>query len=158
MMRRALFTSLLISFMSAAVCSASEPVAITEVLTDPDIYHLKLVTLQGTVRQVKALEPYFQISGSACYGAYTFTLEDGTGAIAVAVLGICGRPIIRNPEVVDGETVTVQAQIYAPGQLGYFRERTASRSSERTASRFRQWQPRLLVQQNSEIGRASCRE
>ena len=123
MMRRALFTSLLISFMSAAASLASEPVPITEILTDPEIYHLKLVTLQGTVRQVKALEPYFQISGSACYGAYTFTLEDGTGTIAVAVLGICGRPMIRSPEVVGGETVTVQAQIYAPGQLGYFRDK-----------------------------------
>ena len=25
--------------------------------------------------------------------------------------------------MVDGETVTVQAQIYAPGQLGYFRDK-----------------------------------
>lgn len=118
--RRALFTSLLISFISAAASSASELVPITEILTDPEPYHLKQVRLQGTVRQVKALEPYYQISGSACYGAYTFVLEDGTGTIAVAVLGICGKPIIKNPEVADGEMVTVRAHIYAPGRFGYF--------------------------------------
>lgn len=120
MMRRALFTSLLISFISAAASLASEPVPITEILTDPEPYHLKLVTLQGTVRQVKALEPYYQSSGAGCYGAYTFMLQDGTGTIAVAVLGICGKPMIRNPEVADGETVTVRAHIYAPGRFGHF--------------------------------------
>jgi len=109
--------------MSAAASSASEPVPIAEILTDPEIYHLKLVTLQGTVGQVKALDPYYQSSGSVCYGAYTFVIEDGTGTIAVVVLGICGRPMIRNPEVADGETLTVQAQIYAPGRLGYFRDK-----------------------------------
>ncbi|MGH7205542.1 MAG: hypothetical protein ACREI2_04960 [Nitrospiraceae bacterium] len=120
MMRRALFTSLLISFISAAASLASEPLPITEILTDPEPYHLKLVTLQGTVRQVKALDPYYQSSGSACYGAYTFMLEDGTGTIAVAVFGICGKPMIRSPEVADGERVTIQAHIYAPGRFGYF--------------------------------------
>ncbi len=123
MMRRTFFTSLLISFISAAVSLAGEPVPITEILTDPEAYHLKLVTLQGIVRQVKALEPYYQNSGAGCYGAYTFVLEDGTGTIAVAVLGICGKPMIRNPEVADGEMVMVQAHIYAPGRFGYFRDK-----------------------------------
>ncbi len=123
MMRRALFTALLIAFFSAAASSASEPVPITEILTEPEAYHVKLVTLEGTVRQVKALEPYYQSSGAGCYGAYTFVLEDGTGTIAVAVLGICGKPIIRNPEVSEGDKVVVQAHIYAPGQFGYFRDK-----------------------------------
>ncbi|MGH7228197.1 MAG: hypothetical protein ACREIH_03190, partial [Nitrospiraceae bacterium] len=58
-----------------------------------------------------------------CYGAYTFVLEDGTGTIAVAVLGICGKPMIRNPEVSEGDQVVVQAHIYAPGRFGYFRDK-----------------------------------
>lgn len=122
MIGRALFI-LLISVISAAASLASDPVPITEILTDPEAYHLKLVTLQGTVRQVKALEPYYQSSGAGCYGAYTFVLEDGTGSIAVAVLGICGKPMIRNPEVADGQMVTVQSHIYAPGRFGYFRDK-----------------------------------
>lgn len=123
MMQKTLFTSLMIVFISAAASLANEPVPITEILTDPEVYHLKLVTLQGTVRQVKALEPYYQSSGAGCYGAYTFVLEDESGTIAVAVLGLCGNPVMRNPEVAEGETVMIQAHIYAPGRFGYFRDK-----------------------------------
>lgn len=108
-------------FCSTAVTLADEPVPIGDILADPDGHHLELVTFRGTVRQVKAIAPYFQSSGTACYGAYRFTLEDDTGVITVAVLGLCGKPVIREPAVADGERVTIRAQIYAPGHFGFFR-------------------------------------
>jgi len=107
--------ALLITFASPVLALSDEPVAIGEIVADPDLYHLKLVTVQGTVRQVKALAPYVQTSGTTCYGAYTFRLEDDTGAIEVDVLGVCGNPRLKVPDVIEGDRVIVQAQILAPG-------------------------------------------
>ena len=107
--------ALLITFASPVLALSDEPVVIGEIIADPDLYHLKQVTFQGTVRQVKALDPYVQTSGTTCYGAYTFTLEDDTGSIGVAVLGVCGKPMIKTPDVFDGDRAIVQAQIFAPG-------------------------------------------
>ena len=39
-----------------------------EVLADP-LFHLRQVTLKGTVRQVQPLDPYEIPAGSTCYGA-----------------------------------------------------------------------------------------
>jgi len=103
---------------------AEEPVSISDIVTDPDVYHLKQVTIQGVVGRVKELEPYYLPSGSACYGAYTFLLEDDSanGAVLdVAVLGICGAPRMRFPEVADGDRVRVQAEIQVPSRFGQFR-------------------------------------
>ncbi|MGH7253609.1 MAG: hypothetical protein ACREIE_07400, partial [Nitrospiraceae bacterium] len=107
--------ALLITFASPILALSDEPIAIGEIVADPDLYHLKLVTVQGTVRQVKALAPYVQTSGSTCYGAYTFRLEDDTGAIEIDVLGLCGNPVLKVPDVIEGDRVIVQAQILAPG-------------------------------------------
>jgi hypothetical protein len=104
--------------------SEDDPVSISDIVTDPDVYHLKQVTIQGVVGRVKELEPYFLPSGSACYGAYTFLLEDDTASGAfldVAVLGVCGPPRIRFPEVADGDRVRVQAEIQMPNRFGQFR-------------------------------------
>lgn len=98
-----------------ALALGGEPLAIGEVLADPDLYHLKQVTFQGTVRAVKSLAPYVQDSGTTCYGAYTFRLEDDTGAIEIDVLGVCGNPVLKIPDVIEGDRVIVQAQILAPG-------------------------------------------
>ncbi|MDI3466352.1 MAG: hypothetical protein OJF50_005173 [Nitrospira sp.] len=49
-----------------------------------------------------------------------FRLEDDEATIPVAVLGICGRPIIRDPEVEDGDRVEVSATIQAPSHGGYY--------------------------------------
>ncbi len=106
--------ALLITFASPVLALSDEPVAIGEIVADPDLYQLKLVTVQGTVRQVKALAPYVQTSGTTCYGAYTFTLEDDTGAIEIDVLGMCGKPMTKVPDVIEGDRVIVQAQILAP--------------------------------------------
>ncbi len=107
--------ALLLTFASPFLALSDEPIAIGEIVADPDLYHLKLVTFQGTVRQVKALAPYVQTSGTTCYGAYTFRLEDDTGAIEIDVLGVCGNPVLKVPDVIEGDRAIVQVQILAPG-------------------------------------------
>ncbi len=96
---------------------ADDPVPINEVIADPDAYHFRIIHLQGTVRQVTPLPPYTPGPDTTCYGAYTFMLEDDTGSIEVSVLGICGRPVLRKPEVVDGETILLVAQILSPSRV-----------------------------------------
>ena len=100
---------------------AEEPVPIRKVLADPGDYHLTKVTLTGTVSQVEPLEPYPLPSGAVCYGAFTFTLQDATGSLPIAVLGICGTPVYRPPTLSDGDRVRVHVHIQAPGTSGYFR-------------------------------------
>ena len=96
---------------------AGEPVPIGEVVADPDAYHFRLVPLQGTARRVSPLPPYTPGPDTICYGAYTFTLEDETGSIEISVLGICGQPVLRKPEVNDGEVILLTAQILSPNHL-----------------------------------------
>ncbi|MGQ0810933.1 MAG: hypothetical protein ACT4OO_06890 [Nitrospiraceae bacterium] len=99
---------------------AEEPVSIQNVLAEPDSFHLRQITLEGTVREVQPLAPYTAPSGAMCYGAYLFRLEDETGSLPVAVLGVCGVPILRDPDVADDDRVMVRAAIQAPGHGGYF--------------------------------------
>lgn len=99
---------------------AEEPTSIQQILEEPRVYHLRHATLRGTVRDVQPLAPYTVPNGDNCYGAYLFRLEDDEVTIPVAVLGICGRPIIRDPEVEDGERVEVSATIQAPSHGGYY--------------------------------------
>lgn len=108
------------SFMGAAGALAGDYVSIGAIVADPEPYHAHVVTLRGTVQQVHELDPYRQPSGTICYGTYLFTLQDDTGSLDVAVLGICGIAIARPPEVSDGDKVIVKAQIQAPGHLGAF--------------------------------------
>jgi hypothetical protein len=100
----------------AAETFTDEPVPIKEVLTSPERYHLRLVLLEGIVREVKSLDPYEQPTGTVCYSAYLFRLQDETGSLSIAVLGLCGVPLLREPDVVDGEHVFVKANIQAPGR------------------------------------------
>lgn len=101
-----------------------EPVTISDIVADPEVFHLKQVTIQGVVGRVKELEPYYLPSGSTCYGAYTFLLEDDSAngtVLDVAVIGICGAPRMRFPEVADGDRVRVQAEIQVPSRFGQSR-------------------------------------
>jgi len=121
----------LLAFGSAAPAGAqtvqpSDTVPIADLLADPEPFHLKLLPLRGVVRNVRALEPYYQPSGAGCYGAYTFMLEDGTGSLHVSVLGICGTPIVKNPDVADGDRVLVTAQIHAAAIRGTARKSDGS--------------------------------
>ncbi|MBS0184230.1 MAG: hypothetical protein JSS39_17725 [Nitrospira sp.] len=99
---------------------AEESTSIQQILEEPRVYHLRHVTLQGTVRDVQPLAPYTVPNGDHCYGAYLFRLEEDTATIPMAVLGICGRPIIRDPAVEDGDRVEISATIQAPSHGGYY--------------------------------------
>ncbi len=104
----------------AAETFTDEPVPIKEVLASPETYHLRPVLLEGIVHNVKPLEPYEQPSGTVCYSAYLFRLQDETGSLSVAVLGLCGVPMLREPDVAEGDHVFVKANVQAPGLGGYF--------------------------------------
>ena len=99
---------------------AEEPTSLQQILEEPRVYHLRHATLRGVVRDVHALAPYTLPNGQNCYGAYLFRLEDNEATIPVAVLGICGRPLVRDPEVEDGDRVEVSATIQAPSHGGYY--------------------------------------
>jgi hypothetical protein len=103
-----------------ALLWAEEPISIQQILEEPKVYHLRRITLHGTVRDVQPLDPYTLPNGTNCYGAYLFRLEDDTSTLSVAVLGICGKPLVRDPEVEDGARVEVSATIQAPSHGGYY--------------------------------------
>lgn len=99
---------------------AEKPTTIQQILEEPRVYHLRHVILRGIVRDVRPLAPYAVPNGDNCYGAYLFRLEDDEATIPIAVLGICGRPIVRDPEVEDGDRVEVSATIQAPSHGGSY--------------------------------------
>jgi hypothetical protein len=115
--------ALLIWFTAVNVplARASESVPVAEVIDAPHSYHLDTITLQGTVREVRNLAPYFFAEVFMCYGAYSFLLEDKTGAIELGVRGICGTPAMRFPDILtrkvsEGDRIVVEAEIHAPGE------------------------------------------
>ncbi|MCK6500169.1 MAG: hypothetical protein L6Q38_11905, partial [Nitrospira sp.] len=98
---------------------AEATTTIQEVLSDPTLFHLRQITLHGTVRNVQPLDPYEIPAGSTCYGGYLFTLEDDTASLPVAVPGLCGIPLVKDPDVEDGARVAIEATIQAPSHGGY---------------------------------------
>jgi len=106
--------------VAVSLSLAGEVIPIGAILKDPDSYNLRVVTLEGTVRDVKPYEPYykpFQCGGSVCYGAYTFTLVDETGSIEVAHTILSKKPGVKVPEISEGERAVIEAQILAPGRF-----------------------------------------
>ena len=99
---------------------AADPLPIREILDEPRPYHLRQVVLQGTVRNVHPLDPYKLPAGSTCYGAYLFLLEDDSASINVAVYGICGVPLVKDPDVEEGSRIELRATIQAPSHGGYY--------------------------------------
>ncbi len=99
--------------------SAQEAVTVQDVLADPALFHLRQITLKGTVRNVQPLDPYEIPAGSTCYGGYLFNLEDDTATLPIAVPGLCGVPMVKDPDVEDGARVAVDATVQAPSHGGY---------------------------------------
>ena len=113
-------TGSLLAFMLLPIAAhADEPVTVQDILAAPTIYHLRQTKLQGTVRNVQPLDPYETPSGSRCYGGYLFLLDDDTAVMTVAVTGFCGIPLVKDPDVEDGQRVIVDATIQAPSHGGY---------------------------------------
>ncbi|MFO0775301.1 MAG: hypothetical protein U0172_11620 [Nitrospiraceae bacterium] len=105
---------------TAADAQSGEPTPVAELREYPDRYHLHQVLLQGTAHDVRAFDPYKVPAGTVCYGAYSFLLEDETGSIPVIVMGRCGLPIVKDPDVDDGDQVAVQATVHEPGKGTFF--------------------------------------
>lgn len=112
--------SIALGAIALSTAFGADPVTIREILEQPAIYHLKQVTLLGTVRNVQPLDPYRLPAGTTCYGAYLFYLEDETASINVAVFGLCGVPTVKDPDVEDGARVELRATIQAPSHGGYY--------------------------------------
>ncbi len=110
---------LLTMLAPVAVSRAQEATAVQDILSDPAVFHLRQVSLRGTVRNVQPLDPYEIPAGSTCYGGYLFSLEDDSATISVAVPGLCGIPLVKDPDVEDGVRVLVDATIQAPSHGGY---------------------------------------
>lgn len=91
--------------VSPFLALATDPIPIREILDAPTRFHLRQVTLQGTVRDVQPLDPYTLPAGSTCYGAYLFYLEDETASINVASFGRCGIPTVKDPDVENGTRI-----------------------------------------------------
>lgn len=103
------------------IVESRELVSIGKVLAQPSPYHMQIIQMHGVVRHVEILMPHDPYQpGDPCYGSYTFTLEDETGAIDVGVLGDrlhCGTPgRAAAPEVAEGDRVIVHGRIHAPGE------------------------------------------
>jgi hypothetical protein len=109
----------LASALTHSLASAEDTVTVQEILADPALFHLRHITLHGTVRNVQALDPYEIPAGSTCYGGYLFGLEDDTAMLPVAVPGLCGVPMVKDPDVEDGARVAVEATVQAPSHGGY---------------------------------------
>ncbi len=99
---------------------SDEPTPVADLREYPERYHLHQVLLQGIARDVRAFDPYKLPAGSVCYGAYSFRLEDETGAVPIIVMGICGVPVVKDPDVEDGDRLAVQATVHAPGKGTFF--------------------------------------
>ncbi len=114
-----LFACLALWLFGSNPGSAQEAVTVQEVLADPVLFHLRQITLKGTVRNVQPLDPYEIPAGSTCYGGYLFNLEDDTATLSIAVPGLCGVPMVKDPDVEDGARVAIDATVQAPSHGGY---------------------------------------
>lgn len=118
--RMLLFLMVFIGTGSLCPLWADETTSLQQILEEPHTYHLRHVTMRGTVRDVTPLDPYKLPNETICYGAYLFRLEEEEFTIPVAVLGLCGKPVIKDPDVEDGDHVEVSATIQAPSHGGYY--------------------------------------
>jgi hypothetical protein len=100
---------------------AAEPVTIERLQADPQSYHLKLVTLRGTARQIQILTsppsslPRIDTQCLMVHPPYTFVLSDDTGFLQITVRArppcVSKHSPAEPPDVADGDTVSVDAQI-----------------------------------------------
>lgn len=100
---------------------AGEPLTIGKLLADPQPYHLRVITLQGTVHQVQILadapESRLQLDFqcSFVHPPYTFVLSDDTGFLQVSVSAkppcVSRMSPVEPPDVGEDDKVLVDVQI-----------------------------------------------
>jgi hypothetical protein len=107
---------------------AAESVTIERLQANPSSYHLKVVTLQGTVRQIQILTspppalPQINTQCLMVHPPYTFVLSDDTGFLQITVRArppcVSRHSPAEPPDIADGDTVSVDAQItVTPGSV-----------------------------------------
>ncbi len=104
----------------SAWAQSGETIPIEELLAAPDRYHLHQVLVRGTVSHVRPFDPYQLNNGTICYAAYSFRLVDQTGALPVLVMGRCQIPLVKDPDVAEGDKVLVEVTIQQPGRDLFF--------------------------------------
>ena len=100
---------------------AAETVTIETLQNHASSYHLKVVTLHGIVHQIQILAdppvalPQLDFQCRMVHPAYTFVLADETGFQQVTVRArppcVSQQSPAEPPDVADGDTVTIDAQI-----------------------------------------------
>ncbi len=106
--------------LPVSASSTAEPLPIEELREYPERYHLHNVVVQGTAQDVRAFDPYKLPSGSVCYAAYSFRLMDDTGMLPVIVMGVCGVPVVKDPDVDEGDVLSAEVTVHAPGKGTFF--------------------------------------
>lgn len=100
---------------------AAEAVTIEKLQANPQSYHLKVVTIQGTAHQIQILTsppptlPRIDTQCLMVHPPYTFVLSDETGFLQVTVRArlpcVSKHSPAEPPDVSEGDTVAVDAQI-----------------------------------------------
>jgi len=100
------FIFLLITILSFYSCTDAQVVTISEILSNPDKYHLKTVLVKGEVLDVK-----HKVSKRG--NPYTvFAVSDGTSAIKIFTFG--------TPEINRGDRVKVKGIFYKVRYVGRY--------------------------------------
>lgn len=100
---------------------AAESVTIEKLQVSPQSYHLKVVTIRGTANQIQILTsppptlPRIDTQCLMVHPPYTFVLSDETGFLQITVRArppcVSKHSPAEPPDVADGDTVSVDAQI-----------------------------------------------
>jgi hypothetical protein len=111
----------LLMYAGALLGLAAEPVTIEKLQADPQSYHLKMVTLRGTAHQIQILTspppplPQIDTQCRMAHPPYTFVLSDETSFLQITVRArppcVSKHSPAEPPDVADGDTVSVDAQI-----------------------------------------------
>lgn len=87
----------------AAPADFGDPVAIARVLSDPSAFNLEVVTLVGTIREIRPIQVEAECGGGSGFILY---LRDETGELAIRNQGTC----------VEGDYVPALPGLFARGE------------------------------------------
>jgi len=85
-----LFLLIFLGLLPAAL--AGDRLSISKILEHPADYQAKVVTVEGTARDINAIPTHRganRCGGSPVYDAQTFTLQDESGTIQIGSAGTC---------------------------------------------------------------------
>jgi hypothetical protein len=109
---------LLLASLHVSSSGAADTINIKDLKFNAVSLQLKMVTLRGTVKDLKALPPH-PAKKCIVYGSYTFTLVDESGEVDVEKVGSCFG-VQGAPPVNEGDVVSVHGlvQFFHAGNSG----------------------------------------